>query len=367
MIINPPKKILFAIGSLTRGGAERVVSVWANQLQKRGYKVSILVFARYKDEYFISEDIDICTCAKTIEEYLSMSLFQRCTTIRSIIKKTEPDYIIPFLSKSQIMIMLASVGLKSKRIDTIRQSPWSLIRRLNSLERFLVMQAYNTSHSIIIQATDQKSFFSQRLQNKCVLVPNPVSQVYKHCYREDISQDVINFIAVGRIVPQKNYPMMIDAFASVAKKYPNIKLRIFGKGTPDYTQTIQNLINAHSMQEKIFLMGPSSCIEEEYRKNDIFLMTSDYEGLPNALIEAMASRLICITTDCKTGPRDLIDNNINGFMIPVGDKDALVTTIEKVMSMSYQDRITMTDAARDKIMNYCSEENSLNRLCSILI
>jgi glycosyltransferase involved in cell wall biosynthesis len=130
---------------------------------------------------------------------------------------------------------------------------------------------------------------------------------------------------------------------------------------------LQNKINSLEMQNNIFLMGRSATIHEEYKKNDVFLMSSDYEGLPNALMEAMASRLICISTDCKTGPRDLINEGVNGYMVPVGDSNALADTIIKVINMSHEERVVMADAARNKIMTYCSEESSLNRLCEILI
>ena len=190
--------------------------------------------------------------------------------------------------------------------------------------------------------------------------------ICKHSYREEISQEVVNFIAAGRIDSQKNYPMMIDAFSRVVKQYPNVKLRIFGKGSDAYTQSLRDRINALGMQNHIMLMGRSSQMNEEYKKSDVFLMSSDYEGLPNALMEAMASRLICISTDCKTGPRDLIEENVNGYMVPVGDSKALADAIVKVINMPYEERVAMADAARHKIMTYCSEENSLNKLCSIL-
>jgi glycosyltransferase involved in cell wall biosynthesis len=359
------KKILIAIGSLSNGGAERVVSVWASQLADCGYDVSLLLFTRQKDEYPISDKVKLYSVAETAEDFVALSPICKYKKIRSIIKGIGPEYIIPFLTSIQRWIMFTSIGLSCKRIETIRVNPW-IFPKYRNLKRILIQVCYNTAHKIIIQASDQKPWFSKRNQKKCVLIPNPISQVYKQCYRDEISQDVVNFVAAGRVDSQKNYPMMIDAFASVVKQYPDVKLKIFGKGTDAYTKSLQDRINALGMQDHILLMGRSSQINEEYKKNDAFLMSSDYEGLPNALMEAMASRLICISTDCKTGPRDLIEENVNGYMVPVGDGKALADAIVKVINMPYEERVAMADAARHKIMTYCSEENSLNQLCSIL-
>ena len=358
------KKILIAISSLGGGGADRVATVWAGQLAESGYDVSMFAIYRSTDEYPISDKVKVYAGSQTREVNLSKSYIRRLNDYRKIIKNINPDYIVSFLFNARVWMMLASVGLKAKRIDTVRISPWELDKYSFHM-RIVSNMSFNTSHKIVVQASDQADWFSRRNQNKCVLVPNPISAVYKNSFKEDISKEVINFIAAGRIDPQKNYPMMIDAFASVVKQYPNIKLRIFGKGSDDYTQKLQDQINSLGMQESIFLMGRSSEIHIEYKKSDVFLMTSDCEGLPNALIEAMASRLICISTDCKTGPRDLIDHNENGYMIPVGDSKALAQSIVKVMNMTYEERVAMSDKARTKIMSYCSEENSLKRLCSV--
>ena len=358
------KKILIAVSSLGGGGAERVATVWASQLAECGYDVSIYVTSRIADEYPLSDKVTVYAGGQTRGEYLSKSYFRRFRNVCSILKKIDPDYIVSFLFNTRIWMMFGSMGLRAKLIDTVRISPW-VYDSYKFPARILSQMSYDVSRKIIVQASDQKDWFSERNQKKCVLVPNPISPLYKTNYKEYISQEVVNFIAAGRIDPQKNYPMMIDAFASVVKQYPNIKLRIFGKGKDDYTQKLQDQINSLGMQESIFLMGRSSEIHIEYKKSDVFLMTSDFEGLPNSLMEAMASRLICISTDCKTGPRDLIDHNENAFMVPVGDSKALAQSIVNVMNMTYEERVAMADKARAKIMSYCSEENSLKRLCSV--
>lgn len=360
------KKILIATLALSNGGAERVASIWAEQLAEHGYDVSFFVIARQDDEYHLSEKVKVYSCANSIKDFVSKSYLTRYKKIRQVVKGVNPDYIIPFIFSMQLWMMIVSIGLKAKRVETIRTNPWMFKQNYSVYKRIWLQLFYNTAYRIIVQASEQKDWFSKWNQRKCVLIPNPVSDIYTNSYKSDISKHVVNFIAVGRLVAVKNYPMMIDSFAKAAKQYPNIKLHIFGKGEEDYTQTLQNRIDSLGMSDNIFLMGRCSLVHEEYKKNDVFLMSSDYEGLPNALLEAMASRLFCISTNCKTGPSDLIDDGINGILIPVGDKNILTNTIVKVINMSYEERVAMSDAARKKVMTYCSKDNSLNRLCEIL-
>lgn len=360
------KKVLIAISSLSGGGAERVVSVWAGQLADCGYDVSVFVITRSEDEYPLSNKVKLYSEGFTREENHTKSYFSRLKKIRGIVKEVDPDYIVSFLFNARIWMMLASFGRRVKRIDTVRVSPWVIQESFSYFQQLISSLSFSTANKIIVQASDQKPWFSKRNQKKCVLIPNPISDNYKESYREEISNSVVNFIAAGRIDPQKNYPMMIDAFAKAVEMHPNIRLQIFGKGDVRYTQMLQDRIKSLGMNNNIFLMGRSSCIHEEYRKNDAFLMTSDYEGLPNALMEAMASRLICISTDCKTGPRDLINEGVSGYMVPVGDSKALTEVIINVINMSYEERVAMANAARNRIMTYCSEESSLNKLCEIL-
>lgn len=359
------KKILLAISSLSGGGAERVVSVWSKELAARGYDVSILVFSRVENEYFVPESVRIYSVAPTNGEYLAIPYPKRLTKMRALVKGIAPDCIISFLPTTQIWMMFATLGLGVKRVETLRNNPYR-IGLQSPLSKFFWKMCYHSCDSIIIQATDQEPFFSVRDRKKCVLIPNPISPLYVEHYKEDTAEQACGFIAAGRLAEQKNYPMMIRAFARAAKEHPGITLKIFGKGSDKHTDMLRQLISSENMENNIFLMGKTDRMEDEYKKADAFLLSSDYEGLPNVLMEAMASRLVCVSTDCKTGPADLIDDGKNGFLVPVGDTDAMAQTISRIMAMPKQERANMADAARAKILNYCSQENSVEKLCGLL-
>lgn len=359
------KKVLLAIPQLTGGGAERVVSVWANELNEKGYEVHILVFSPSEDEYYVHSGVEVKYLAPSVKDYLSLSYFGRIREIRKYLMVAKVDYIISFLPAMQVWMMLASIGLGCKRLETIRVNPWR-ISVTDKLQTLMWKMCYHTSYKIILQATDQQPFFGKKDQKKCVLIPNPISELYIKKYKNELDESPKTFIAAGRIDSQKNYFLMINAFARVCARHPELTLRIFGKGSDDYVAEIQRHINELGMQNNITLMGRSPHMEDEYQKSNVFMMTSDFEGLPNALMEGMASQLVCISTDCKTGPKDLIDHGKNGFLVPVGDEDALVYTIEKVLSMNHSERTAIAKAAREKVLRHCSRERSTNVLCDLL-
>lgn len=357
------KKIALAVPNLTNGGTQRVVSVWANELRVRGYDVSIVLFHRSSIEYDVSSDIPIYSLTKEKTEYKRMHPPKKYFCLRGILKRINPDYIIPLQPPTQAWVMLASWGLKAKRLETLRNNPHHGTAYTNLFYRIGWRLCYLTGHKIILQTRDQLRFFGKREQKKCVIIPNQISERFVKHFKQRISENPVEFIAVGRLFTQKNYRMMIDAFARVCRHNDDIRLRVFGKGEASDTAEIEGWIKTAGMQDRIHLMGWTPHLEEEYKKSDFFLMTSDYEGLPNALIEAMASRLICISTDCETGPHDLIEHGVTGFLVPVGDSIGFAETIEKALNMSVEERTAMADAARNKILAYCSLKNSTDALC----
>lgn len=358
------KRVLIALPSLTGGGAERVASVWASMLAERGYDVSVLVFYRAENEYELSRNVKVFAVCDTLREYLKLSYFRRYRIIRKAVKAVSPCTVISFLPSVQVWIMFASLGLKAKRIDTIRINPWRIGLKRGAY--LLWKLCYRTTDAIILQTPDQKPFFDFTAPDKCVIIPNPVSDSFVESYQRITAEHVTRFIAAGRISPQKNYEMMIRGFAKAHAEHPEIVLDIFGAGEEGYKTSLKELIHTLLMDDVIFLHERSASIQEEYLKSDVFLMTSDYEGMPNALAEAMASRLICVSTDCLTGPRSLIDPSENGFLIPTGDSDALSDAISQVLTMQYDDRVQMAEAARQKAVSFCSRENSLLQLCKLL-
>ena len=359
------KKVMISVTTLTGGGAERVVSVWANQLVSVGYDVSLLLYGRSENEYSIDNSVKIYTVADTYADYKQLGYFERLKRMRSLVKKVSPEVVINFLPRMQIWMMMATFGLKMRRIETVRVSPW-VYDKINAGERYLWKFCFNLADATIVQTAEQAEYFNKKVQRNCVVIPNPVSKQNVDNPKEVYSDKQVNFVAAGRITEQKNYPLMINAFKIAKAKCPDLKLSIYGTGEDSYIAKIQQIIDENALSEDVKLMGRTTDMLTAFRGADAFLMTSDYEGMPNALLEAMATGLPCISTNCRTGPRDMIDDGENGFLVKVGDAESVAKAIIKVADMKKNEASNMGQSAREKILKLCSEKNSLECLISII-
>ena len=354
------KKILFAITGMGGGGSERVVSVWASQLAERGYDVGIFTYARKEGEYAVDPRVTRLTMTENIKDYLAMSYVKRYRLMRKIIKEFAPDAVLGFLPRMQIWMAATTVGLNVKRIDTVRNSPWHFYN--GAITKQLWKLCFKTGDLTILQSEDQKPFFSKSVQKKCVIVPNPLNEAYEKEGKTEFAEKATRFVAAGRLSKQKNFPLLIKAFAKACESHSDITLDIYGKGDDAYVAELQALIEELGVNERVRLCGRSDNMHGELMAHDAFLMSSDFEGMPNALAEAMAVGLVCISTDCKTGPRDLIQDGKNGFLVPVGDVDAMAERIKTVADMAPTEIERFGVEARRYVTKLCGRENSLKKL-----
>lgn len=354
------KKVCIAIHGLAHAGAERVAASWANYLAAHGHQVTVMVYAHSEDTYDLDERVRIIPLADTQQQYYQMSKGKQLSRIRSVIRQQKPQILISFLPKMQISVMLATFGMRVKRMETVRNNPW--IDTDVSGKRFLWNLCFCRSDIILVQTKEQSEYFSKRLQKKCVVISNPISRNFSDQQKIYGEKKSSKFIAVARINTQKNYPMMIRAFAQAAKKDPSCTLDIYGAGSPEKIQSIRDLIGQLGMEDRIQLCGWRRDIPDILTQYDAFLMSSNYEGMPNALAEAMSAGLVCLSTDCKSGPKDMIESGKNGILAKNGDVASFAEGIETIINMNQQQRSVMGSLARSSILEMCSEENTLARL-----
>jgi len=181
----------------------------------------------------------------------------------------------------------------------------------------------------VFQTEDAKLFYSKLLKGRGVVIPNPL-------FVEGMPEPYLGtreqrIVTAGRLVDQKNQKMLIEAFSIIASDYPNYILDIYGEG-PNRS-LLQNLILSKQLQDRVFLKGNVPDILERIKKASCFVMSSDFEGMPNALIEAMALGLPCISTDCPCGgPKELISDGLNGMLVKVGNVDNLADCLRRLLS-----------------------------------
>lgn len=354
------KKVCIAIHGLAHAGAERVATSWANYLTRHGHNVFFLVYACNEDAYALDARIRVIPVASSLEDYIRMPKPKQLLRIRKIIRSERPDLVISMLPRMQITMMLATLGMRFKRIETIRNNPWDDCDVAG--KRKLWDLCFRRSDAIIVQTQEQSLYFPEKMRKKVVVISNPISPVFAQTQKVYRGEGIRRFVAVARINAQKNYPMMVRAFAKVAQKNPECTLDVYGAGLEEAVQELQKLIDTLGMQDHIQLCGWRPDISERLTTYDAFLMSSNYEGMPNALAEAMAKGMVCLSTDCRTGPKDMIDSGVNGFLAAAGNEQSFAEGIQAITQMSLQQCAAMGAAAREKILLMCSEENTLARL-----
>ncbi len=334
-------KILFVSGNLCDGGAQRVISVVASHLVEKGHDVSILLYSRDEKEYPLNSKVKIVSIAQSFEDYSLTSCFSRIRTIRKYLKRVKPDVAIGFL-EGGYGLYISSIGLNFKKVASIRNNP-ERVFNAKGLRVILNKMWFNSADAIVVQTKSQFELMPKKMKKTSEVIPNPISDTAITDIKTTHNVECRKIVMAGRLVPQKNYHMVFEAIKIVREKYSDVKLNIFGKG--ELETELQNLIDSNGLGDNIKLCGWTQNTLKEYRNHDIYILSSDFEGMPNALMEAMGVGLPCISTDCDTGPSDLIEHKKNGFLIPVGDANALAEYIIKIIEMSKEQRIELGNNA----------------------
>lgn len=345
-------KIFFCLGSMNRGGAERVVANLSNYFIGDN-DVSIIVTKQWKPEYNLNESIGYFVLDNEVnnKSFLSRTLC-RIKKLRIILKTESPDIVIAFLPEPSFRLMVAKSFLPVKTIVSERNDP--NIEYDSIIKRLLARILYSRADGFVFQTPDAKKWFSKKIQNKSVVIPNPIDEKFLCIPYTGEREKTI--VTVGRLVEQKNQKLLINAFYAFHRIHKDYRLKIYGEGP--LRNDLQKQIKELNLIESVALMGEVSDIKKEIYKAGMFVLTSNYEGMPNALMEAMALGVPCISTDCSIGgPKYLIKNNENGILVKMNDMDDLVLAMTKIINDErFATRISFT--ASCTMHNYAS--NSIN-------
>lgn len=347
---------MFIIPTRTNGGAERAVSILASGLAKKGIKTAVLQFERYGDEYELHKNvINILLNEKDYPFFFPFSV-KKMLFIRKCVREYRPQFVFPFLGNVLEIAWVATRLSKSKYIGTVRNNPWLSPRTEKERKRRNFIFKY--SDGVFLQTEGQKEYFNKDIQHKSFIVSNPVAPEF---LRQNVEyrESIVNFIAVGRLVKQKNYSSLIECFSKVIEKNPKLHLSIYGDG-PLRIELLGQIAKL-GLEKHIEIHNRTNNIIRELLASDAFIMNSNFEGFPNALLEAMALGLPCIATDCKTGPSDLIQSGINGLLVPLESNDILV---EKILWMAdyVSEAQRLGKEARKTVVNNYTEELVIEKL-----
>lgn len=336
-------KIVFVTPGMNFGGAERVISILANNWCDIGHEVSLFITASNKPSvYKMNEKIKV-------EYYQSyrengVSHFKLLSAIRKFVNKEKPDCVLSFMNDVCAYTIIALIGKNIPIIYSERNDPNRTNQsKIDKVFRKIV--EIGAKH-IVFQTNGARSCYSKKVQKKSSIILNPVN-LDKIPIRRKEKINYSEIVTVARLEPQKNQELLIDAFSEVSKKHGDIVLKIFGEGS--LKDKLQNRIDELGLQEKIYLMGAKQDVLEWIKESFCFILSSDFEGLPNSLIEAMCIGMPCISTDCSPGgARELLSNQ-RGLIVPCGDK------------MKLAEAINMYFEKKDIAMQYGEEAFGLRR------
>ena len=323
------KEIVFLMSSLGMGGAERVVVSLANWIvANTDSNVTILKFINEKSAYPLNDKIRIIDMPKSNKNRF-LKIVDRYNFCKKEFSNIEPDIIISFFNKTQLYAYLA----KSKKTVLIGSERCNVLE-LSFYEKLFSKAIAKLCDGFIFQTERVKKYYPKKVRTKSAVIYNAISnqKAIDASKKDYLKENIIT--AMGRLNPQKGFDILIKSLKKVVSEFPNYKLLIYGEG--EEREKLQSLINSLSLENNVKLCGNDKDAIYTVAKSKIFVLSSRFEGMPNALIEAMATGTACISTDCDFGPRELIDNNNNGILVPKDDEKELA---EKIIYLLKNDTI----------------------------
>jgi glycosyltransferase involved in cell wall biosynthesis len=323
------KRIALFISSLQKGGSERVMVNLAEDFYKNNFEVIIVTQYKKDVEYDINPKIRR-VYSEPDESLLAESRLHnfhiRLKTLREIWKAYKPDIILSFLGKNNLMAIASSALLPSKTVVSVRGEP--TMEYEGFLMRLLARLMFRFADGVILQTKQSKKFFPKAVRKKAVIMSNPLNPEFLNKRYIGERENVI--VTVGRLDENKNQSMLIHAFSKIAAEFPKLKLVIYGDG--EYKEKLEDLVRAKNLMDRVELAGSIDDVAGHICNARIFALTSNTEGMPNTIIEAMAVGLPVVSTDCPCGgPAELIEDGVNGLLVPVGDAFALADAFRKIL------------------------------------
>jgi GalNAc-alpha-(1->4)-GalNAc-alpha-(1->3)-diNAcBac-PP-undecaprenol alpha-1,4-N-acetyl-D-galactosaminyltransferase len=331
------------------GGAERVVSILANQLSKR-FKIIIITFIKAPIFYELHESIEVFHCttkilpSRTFFDALKSNL-KLVIRVRLLLKKNDVDLCIGFMTTANVISIISSKWQRIPVIISERNNPFmedSIVPRFWKIMRRLT---YKKANYLVVQTETIKRYYTKTIpEKKLKTIPNPVNPDF-YDFPAMARQNII--LNVGRLTKQKGQDLLVRAFNNMKPKL--WQLHIVGEGE-DRTY-LEKLIGDLNMNKSVKLLGRQKNIAKYYNSAKIFAFTSLYEGFPNALSEAMFFGMACVSTDCPTGPAELITEGLNGYLVPVNDQSALEERLLYLMD-NEEARLRIGETAKKSMANF---------------
>lgn len=333
-------KVLFFIYALNGGGAERVTSTLASHWVSKGWEVSVVsLVASGSDAYELDPGVrrvilDLGAESGNIFAAIAHNL-RRARALREVILQVKPDIAIAMESRANILLPLAARGMRDLRIIGSERT-YPPRSPLGSIWQHLRQKTYGKLDAVVALTRECADWLKQHTNaTRVPVIPNPAGwPLAAHVPVVDPAafcrpgRKIV--LAAGRLIREKNIGAMITAFAAASRRNDDWDLIIAGDGA--LRTALERQVNEAGLDGRVMFTGRVGNLGDWYRHANLYAMTSEYEGFPNTLAEAMAHGVPAIAFDCETGPRDIIRQGVDGFLVPPGDLAGLQHAMEKMMS-----------------------------------
>lgn len=324
-------KIGFLIKNLSSGGAERATVSLANYFALHSQDVEIITFNSVDSFYPLEESVSVRTAELgELEQSASAKrLFgsiKRIIAIRRLVKSLQLDVLIGMSFAMTWYAVLATMFTKTKSVGTERSNPYRY--KATKLNTFLRKFFYNFTDGYVFQTRRAAQFFGNKKSERDIIIPNAIFNETVYSLSPPAERKKI-ICATGRLIKLKRFDLLIDAFAKIADQIPDYMLFIFGDG--EEKEDLENQIEYLGLKNRIILAGTDPQAVKFVNFASVFVLSSDFEGMPNALLEALAMGVPCVSTRCEMGPDELIENRVSGILTDVGSSEQLAEAILEII------------------------------------
>lgn len=325
-------KLCFQILSLNvSGGAERVMALLASGMAERGHDVSIVCLSREgKGTFYPLSDkvhmhyLEDWDTEHALLENKRLRTWFRIYLLYRALRALKPDISISFLTDMTIYSAWAARWAGIPHISAERNSPWDSPGQ--EAKRKRRDRAFAISTSRVVQTEAIRAYFEEIIGKSAVVIANPVQLMCSPCPAG--TEREYRIVSVGRLVSQKNHKLLLTGFAQFHSLFPHYRLEIYGQDF-GMQKELEALAENLEIREHVSFHAPVQDLHERIRNAAAFVMTSEYEGYPNSLAEAVALGIPSIAVNCRSkGPAAILQNGQRGILLPPNDpaalKDALV-------------------------------------------
>ena len=318
------KRLMLVTHKMTGGGCERVIATLLTRFVADGLSCTLVTECSVPSFYPLPEGLKQIALLDA-PHMRAADVPRAYGKLRALVKREQPDLVLAMPEKVNVWTVLFLLGTGVPVVVSERNDP----RRHpeNRVKRMLRRLIYPFAAGFVFQTQQAADYFSKRIRARGVVLPNPLDTSRLPEPRATAREKTV--LGAGRLEPQKNFPLLIRAFAGFYREHPGWRLLVYGEGSE--REALTALAKTLLPESAYAFPGQTESLPDKLAHSGMFVLSSDFEGMPNVLIEAMAVGCPCIATDCPAGGcAALLTNETNGLLVPVNDEAALTGAMARV-------------------------------------